>query len=230
MPNRSSQPWIPEFFVGLESKGCACTTTAKKHHLRLVKPDGKLQLYGLSQAASKWRVANAAAGLDAAILTPKAKRQSSTVPDDEISQELCDSYSAQFVIALSVIAFENYSKCFGVSGRNWKQQQQAVFQIVEVDASLAARFRNLAVKRGLDKKIADFLTKIEQRQRVSQFFESGDDQLLYDMCHFIRHGYAHGALMGYHDLKPIAGELKKFVLDSIRNHANYIARDISPSV
>ncbi|MGR3649631.1 MAG: hypothetical protein ACU0BJ_14520 [Shimia sp.] len=222
MADRSHSRWIPDFFIEFEANLCNSSegrAIAARHKVKLKEVESGWAVDGLTKAASKWRVANSVTGLDAAIMEPISTRSSTVVPDDAISQKLCDSYSSQLIISVSVFAFETYAHCFG---RNWLQHKGYVFR--EPNMDLAARLRNVNGVDKLAEKIESFLERENQKQRVNEFF-GGQDDFLYDICHFIRHGYAHGALQGYHCLVNIAPELKNFVLGGIRNHAESLSNE-----
>lgn len=217
--------WRPQCFVEFENFICKNKNfgIAKKHNVRLTQVSGITNIFNLTKAASKWRVAKSANGLDAAIMPAKSQRVGEPIPENSISQDLCNAYSAQLMVSLAVFAFENYGKCFGPHGRDWYQHKTIVFP--NGNAELSSQLRSIPKAKDFEDKLSDFLDKKGQKDRLHDFFENGRDEYLYDVCHFIRHGYTHGALRGFEGLIEVAVPLREYILDGIKQHMEGISAE-----
>ncbi|NBE07978.1 hypothetical protein [Paragemmobacter ruber] len=219
------QIWKPKFFSEFSDVILipANRVVAKRHDVRIVIGANGEYVYGLTNAASKWRVANSITSFNADILqaTPVVAGEHSSF-ESKISQKLCNSYSAQMQIALAVFAFEAYAGCFGSNGRDWYQHKQVVFKLNNLD--LSRKLRQISEAERIRLKLEGFLAKETHKNRLNRFF-SGEDEFLYDFCHFVRHAYAHGALRGYQGLIDVSSELKLFILNGIRAHLVRMTED-----
>lgn len=217
----TSRPaWVPEFFRSLEANLAtpAGQIVASNQKVKMIEVNGNPRVFNLSQAASKWRVAKCAQGLAVDLLPEREVRGEEDSSEYRITESLRDSYSAQLLISLSVFAFEAYARCFG---RDWKQHSQVVFTVAEPE--LAGKLRSVKAASEMKERIIEFLTNESQKQRTREFFNDKRDDYLYDVCHFIRHGYAHGVLRGYADLVDLAPDLRNYILSGIQDHAEQIS-------
>lgn len=225
---KPTQIWKPQVFLDFSSLVSHPNNKniAKKHSVRLLEGQNGHYVDKLTNAASKWRVANSITSFNAGILSTSEHDKSGASIEAQISQKLCDSYSAQMQISLAVFAFEAYAKCFGKIGHDWYTHKQIVFKSFG-DPQLAARVRSLRGAKELQGQLEAFLGNPAQKGRLNTFF-SGDDHLLYDFCHFVRHAYAHGALRGYDSLIDVSNDLKKFILMGIKSHLSKISSECQP--
>jgi hypothetical protein len=196
---RKRTEWYPACFMELRDKLQSSSDPVAQGHLRGLSvslgDNSEVKIAGLSQAASKFRLV----------------REFQTAQFSSYHDRTAIGYSSVFRITFAVIAFEAYARMFG---RNrWHQFDQEVIPHFSSSSIAAAR-------RGFNKQqsaIVNALTEVMLQNRVNQFFDTGDSQVIALAVAF-RHAFAHGKLGATPTYSASRNSLASEILTAIEKH------------
>lgn len=171
------------------------------YEFKLTRNGAHVDLSVLSQAASKFQLAERVAGLN---LNGYSERS-----------ETADAYSGQIIMVVSVVCFESYCRLFG-ENKKWHEIYR---QIVDKDAAKVARDAILSLE--LDE---NFLKRLKGSQhkkdgknlvrKISEF-EEGDILNSYALAVAFRNAFSHGKLGSLSKTLDVAEKLRVMILTSV---------------
>lgn len=174
---------------------------ASGYAFSLTKTGHCIDTRSLTQAASKFLLAERVQGLSIVGYAP--------------GSETPENYSAQVIMALSVVAFESYCRIFS---KKWHEvysdiisedvacRYNEIFSQIPLDADFFGRLKRAQD----DKRGADLQTKIEK-------FENGNSKNLYAVAVGFRNAFSHGKLGTLAGTRDVGECLRSFVLEAIRD-------------
>lgn len=167
-------------------------------------------LDGVQGAASKWRLAQSATGLEYSAGT-------------DVSDDLKLSYSAQVRVVMAVIAFEAFSRMF--RSNDWPSVSSIVLSAT--NDSLCVETRRLLDSAGTLEHL--YAVSNSQQQKRLLAFEAGDDSMLYAVCVALRNAFAHGAIGGKAELLKLSPKLQGYILEGIKSYCLQKVQEVSAS-